>query len=97
MKKKGCFTCDDHRCEDSGDYCAALNWVPLSMNDIPLANCPKFLYTKMSVEELQALYNQSVLEEFKHCLPGNNIPQSITAQKIKVALYAAIVKEAKNK
>ena len=97
MKKQGCFACGDHRCEDSGDYCAALNWAPLSMNDIPPTNCPKLLYAKMSVAQLQALYNQAVLEEFRHCLPGNNIPQSATAQKIKVALYAAIVKAATNK
>lgn len=97
MKKKGCFACEDHRCEDSGDYCTALNWTPLGMNDIPPINCPKLVYAKMSVDELQTLYNQAVLEEFKHCLPGNNLPQREQAKKIKVALYAAIVKAATNK
>jgi hypothetical protein len=97
MKKQGCFTCSDHRCEDSGDYCAALNWAPLSMNNIPPANCPKLLYAKMNVDQLQALYNQTVLDEFRHYLPGDNIPQSATAKKIKVALYEAIVKAAVNK
>lgn len=97
MKQQGCFACSDERCEDSGDYCAALNWRPLGMNNIPPSDCPKLVYAKMSVEELQALYNQAVLEEFSNCLPGNNIPQSASAQKIKVALYAAIVAAAVNK